>query len=197
MKRLLGKLLVLASLLAAVPFAQADDIRLGVPGYGGTGCPAGSASVTLSPDNKELSIIFDKYVAQAGASVGRTLDRKTCNIAIPVHVPQGLSVSVFKVDYRGFAATRGGEADFNVEYFFAGSRGPVFTKTFTNEERDFLLTNNLAMESIIWSRCGEDVNVRVNSSSKARSFSGQDTMISVDSADVSAGLIYHLQWRRC
>jgi len=27
---------------------------------------------------------------------------KSCNVAIPVHVPQGFSVSVLQVDYRGF-----------------------------------------------------------------------------------------------
>jgi hypothetical protein len=197
MKHYFGKGLVLALILAAVNFAKADDIRLGIPGYGGTGCPGGSASVTLSPDSKTLSIIFDRYIAEAGASSGRTLDRKTCNISIPVHIPQGFSVSLVNVDYRGFVSTRGGESEFNVEYFFAGGRGPRFTKTFRNEEREYLLSNDLRLAGISWSRCGEDVNMRVNSSVKARSFSGSDTMISVDSADVRAGIIYHLEWRRC
>ena len=53
----LMKTLLSAALLSlsVVSFAQ-DDIALGVPGYGGNGCPAGSASVTLSPDAKSLSI---------------------------------------------------------------------------------------------------------------------------------------------
>ena len=29
------------------------------PVYSGTGCPAGSAGISLSPDNKTLSILFD------------------------------------------------------------------------------------------------------------------------------------------
>ena len=198
MKKVFGKLLLVATLIGMSTFAFSDDIRLGIPGYGGTGCPGGSASVTLSPDAQTLSILFDQYVAEAGSSHGRTLDRKTCNVAIPVHVPQGFSVSVFKIDYRGFVSVPRGEANFNVEYFFAGSRGPQFTKTFPQgTDRDYLLTNNLAMGAIVWSRCGEDVNLRVNSSIVARSYTGADSMISVDSADIHAGLIYHLQWRRC
>ena len=47
--------------ISVVTFAQ-NDIALGVPGYGGNGCPAGSASVTLSPDAKSLSIIFDQFI---------------------------------------------------------------------------------------------------------------------------------------
>ena len=59
----------LLSLSVASAFAQ-NDIALGTPGYGGNGCPAGSASVTLSPDAKSLSIIFDQscYVRWFGPS---------------------------------------------------------------------------------------------------------------------------------
>ena len=74
--------------------AMSDDIYLGEPGYGGNGCPAGSASVTLSPDLKSLSILFDEFIVEAGGVDGKTLGRKSCNIAIPVHVPQGMSVSI-------------------------------------------------------------------------------------------------------
>ena len=34
--------------------ANADDIKLGTPGYGGNGCPAGSVAAILSPDRKSL-----------------------------------------------------------------------------------------------------------------------------------------------
>ena len=54
MKTLSGILFALFSTLAAQN-ALADDIRLGAPAYGGTGCPAGSASVSLSPDRDRKS----------------------------------------------------------------------------------------------------------------------------------------------
>lgn len=189
--------LVLASLNAT---ARAEDIALGEPGYGGTGCPGGSASVTLSPDNKSMSIIFDQYVAEAGGITGRSIDRKSCNLAIPVHVPNGISVSVFKIDYRGFTAIpMGGQGRFNVEYFFAGSRGPAFTKTFPGgTNTDYFLTNTLPAVAEVWSPCGADVNLRVNSSMLVRSnFQFDDALASVDSVDVNAGIIFHLRFRRC
>jgi hypothetical protein len=34
-------------------------------GYGGSGCPDNSASVTVSPDGQVLTILFDKYSADA------------------------------------------------------------------------------------------------------------------------------------
>ena len=194
--------LMIATLASAMMMgqAQADDIRLGTPGYGGSGCPAGSASVTLSPDQKALSILFDEYIAEAGGDTGKRIDRKSCNIAIPVHVPQGFSVSIFQVDYRGYTfVPRGGEARFNVEYFFAGQQGPRVTKSFRGfVDDEYTLTNNLAAHALVWSACGADVNLRVNTSMLARSNRwGEDTLATVDSADIKSGLVYHLQWRRC
>src|SRR5689334_8347785 len=118
------KILAIAALLIGGAFtsvAHADDIALGTPGYGGTGCPDGSASVTLSPDAKSLSILFDSFVVDAGGATNKAFDRKVCNVAIPVHVPQGLSVSILAIDYRGHNEIPvGAKSTFGVEYFFAG-----------------------------------------------------------------------------
>lgn len=178
--------------------AQAAGISLGVPGYGGTGCPASSASVTLSPDQTALSILFDNYVVEAGN--GRTIDRKSCNIAIPVHVPQGYAISVFQVDYRGFNSLPvGARSTFNVEYFFAGSRGVRQSKSFYGFANGlYELTDNLTAESVVWSACGADTNLRVNTSMLVQTNRmQQQAMSTVDSADVTAGLVYHVSWKRC
>jgi hypothetical protein len=180
--------------------ASADDIRLGQPGYGGNGCPAGSVSATLSPDYKTLSVLFDQYMAQAGGQTGRSIDRKSCNLAIPVYVPQGMSVSLFKIDYRGFASIPpGGEGRFNVEYFFAGSKGPVLQEVFNSGyENDYLITDQLVGQATVWSPCGQEVNLRVNTSTMVRNSNpAREALMTVDSADIRSGIIYHLQWRRC
>jgi len=54
-------ILLFSTILFSAPVFAADDISLGEPGYGGTGCPAGTVSVTLSPDAKSLSLLFDQY----------------------------------------------------------------------------------------------------------------------------------------
>jgi len=179
--------------------AHAEDISLGQPGYGGTGCPSGTVSTTLSPDAKSLSLLFDAYSVEAGGDTGKRFDRKSCNVAIPVHVPQGLSVSVIAIDYRGYNnVPTGGATDFNVEYFFAGTRGPTFSKRFRGPlDDDYLIRNKLTAEAIIWSRCGEDVNLRTNSSIRVTTRQNQQALATVDSEDVSAALVYLLQWKRC
>jgi hypothetical protein len=191
----------IATLLAATAgaAAAAQDIKLGIPGYGGTGCPAGTVSATLSPDARQLSLIFDEYIVEAGGSTGRAFDRKSCNIAIPVRVPQGYSVSVFKIDYRGYNNLPVGAASqFNVEYFFAGMRGPTFRRVFNGRlDRDYLISNQLTADAAVWSPCGAEVNLRTNSNMRVTTQANRQAMSTVDSADVDAAIIYHIQWRRC
>jgi len=188
----------LLSLSVASAFAQ-NDIALGTPGYGGNGCPAGSASVTLSPDAKSLSIIFDQFITEAGPNVGKTLDRKACNIAIPVHIPSGFSISVIAVDYRGFVSLpRNATARLQAEYFFAGMQGPRFIKDFRGiQNTDYTFNNTLGVAANVWSPCGADVNLRVNANMMLQNRGYEDAMATVDSADVNAGIVYQIQSRRC
>ncbi len=194
-------LIALISLFTMPLFsAWYDDVRLGNPEYGGTGCPAGSAAVALAPDAKSMSILFDKFVVEAGGRTGKQLDRKTCNVAVPVHIPQGYSVSIFQIDYRGFnSLPYGAYSKFNVEYFFAGTRGPDYEKQFNGRlEDEYMIRNAIAASSVSWSNCGEQVLLRANTGMLVRTNSQQqDALATVDSADIRAGLVFNLQWRRC
>jgi Domain of unknown function (DUF4360) len=195
----MNKILLLIAAIST-SYAFADDIRLGEPAYGGSGCPRGSASAALSPDQKTLSILFDKFQADAGGNTRLRVDRKTCDIAIPVHVPQGYSISLFKLDYRGFnSLPAGASSRLNVNYFFAGQSGPVVNRTWVGAQNaDYYVTDNVAASSLVWSPCGQSTNLRVNSSIMAITNSAnQQTFATVDSTDIKAGLVYHVQWRKC
>lgn len=179
--------------------ALADDISIGVPGYGGNGCPANSASVTLSEDAKSLSIIFDQFIVEAGG-MNKTTERKSCNIAIPVHVPQGFSVSVIDVDYRGYVSLpTQASARLTAEYFLAGSMGPRFDKTFQGRtDTDYTFKNVIGINAQVWSPCGADTILRVNAAMLVRTNRYNDeALATVDSADFKAGMLYQLQWKRC
>lgn len=191
-------ILLFSTILLSAP-VFAGDISLGEPGYGGTGCPAGSVSATLSPDAKSLSLLFDKYQVSVGGDTGKSFDRKSCNIAIPVHVPQGMSVSVLQIDFRGFNhLPQSATSQFNVEYFFAGTRGPSYQRKFRGPlDEDYLINNQLTVQAIVWSGCGADVNLRTNSSMRAQTVANKEAMASIDTQDVKAGIIYQLQWRQC
>lgn len=194
-----------ASLISAIAIlasshAFAQSIRLGQPAYGGTGCPAGSASVTVSPSNDAISVLFDQFITEAGGNTGRRIDRKSCNLTVPVYVPQGFSVAIFSVDYRGFnAVPSGGYNRLTSEYFWAGTRGPTISRTFNGPQAsDYTVTDNLLASAQIWAPCGQSVNLRINAGMMSMANSAmQQTLGTVDSVDLTSGMIYHIQWRRC
>jgi hypothetical protein len=179
-----------ALMTASVGPAFADDkVEILGAEYGGNGCPEGSASVSVSPDGQELSILFDKFIALGNKSAER---RKSCNMSIPIKVPQGFQISLYDADYRGYVAPST-TARLRAEYFFAGQRGPVFSRTF-NGESDYNVRDELLTVADVWSRCGDSVNMRVNA---AMSASGQG-MATVDSFDLAhRGLVYHIKYRQC
>lgn len=200
MKKMMMKGLCLATLtMSTAAFADLNDVQLGTPGYGGNGCPANTASVTLSEDKKSLTLIFDQFIVEAGG-MNKTTERKTCNIAIPVHVPQGYSVSIVNVDYRGYVSLPGqASARLTAEYFLAGSLGPRFDKTFVGRtDTDYTFKNDIGIQAQVWSPCGADTILRVNAAMLVRTNRYNDeAMATVDSADFKAGMLYKFQWRSC
>jgi hypothetical protein len=184
--------------LAATTSAHAAAVTLGDPSYGGSGCPAGSASASISPDGTALSILFDSFSVEAGGP-NANVSRKSCNISIPVKVPNGFSVSLIDADYRGFVdVPNGSSARLDTEYFFAGSQGPKFSSTFTGPfSNSYTKSHQLAASSNIWSACGASVNLRVNSGMMVRAGRGAEALASVDSADFKSGVVYHVQYRPC
>lgn len=159
--------------------------------FGGSGCPQGTVSVVASPDEETLSILFDSYAAMT--TEDDTRDRLSCNVALPVHVPNGFSLGIFQVDYRGYAYVpriRGARATMRAEYFWAGQRGPVRRTSFNRGyDDDFTLSDTLVGASVVWSPCGQDVNLRVNTSIEARkrkkNTDGEEVEIAVDTQDIT------------
>ena len=200
--KILSSALLLSSMLIGTSYAQIslNDVHLGKPGHAGSGCPIGTVSTTLSPDKKSLSILFDDYMVEAGPSTRKRMARKNCQLAVPVHVPNGLSVSLIGVDYRGynFLPSRS-EATFTAEYFFAGRRGPRYMKKFFGGlDSEYTLSNTLALVSESWSKCGEDVNLRIATAMRVRNLNRvEDSLSTVDSVDMNAGIVYKLQYRKC
>jgi hypothetical protein len=192
------------ALIAASSWSFADDIRLSQPDYGGTGCPAGTVAASLAPDAKTLSIIFDQYGVELDPSLsGKTRDRKNCQISIPVHIPQGLSVSVLELDFRGYNnLPYGASSKLDISYFIGvgTTRSSArFAKTFVGPKDDeYLVNNQLQVGAVVWSPCGQSVNLRTTT---ALTLSNPELMdnaqVTLDSIDVSAGLVYRLQWRTC
>ena len=200
MKKFLKHAFLSCSILSTQLTIAQNGVTLGEPSFMGNGCNRGTASASITEDGQTLSILFDDYIAEAGGNLRRQQDRKHCNIGIPVMVPPGHSVAVFSIDYRGFhSLPEGAESKFAVDYFFGPRSGPRIVKKFQGPlSADFITNNNITSQEMTWSPCGRSFLLRAVSSMNVTSNRLREQSIgSVDSADMQAGLVYHLQWRRC
>jgi Domain of unknown function (DUF4360) len=192
----LKTLLIIATLITT-PIAGGASRAIAAPApvevlglsYGGNGCPSGSSSIRISPNGQELILLFDKFIALGNDA---KQSRKSCNLSIPIKVPPGFQISLYDAEYRGYVSPKT-KGQLRAEYFFAGSRGPVFQRTF-NGETNYTAQDNLNNMANVWSKCGDSVNMRVNASISARG-QGMATVSSV--ALFSRGLVYHIKYRSC
>ncbi|MEA5572363.1 DUF4360 domain-containing protein [Calothrix sp. UHCC 0171] len=127
--------------------------------YAGSGCPGGTASISFSPNGQKLTIRFNQFIARGNKP---NESRKSCNLTIPIRVSKGYQVSLYDASYRGNVAPRT-TGKLRAEYFFAGQPGSIFSRTFTGK-REYNVRDSLRNRTNVWSRCGDSVNMRVNSS---------------------------------
>lgn len=160
------------------------------------GCPEGTYSVVNSPDGTSLSILFDAFVVSSGN------EQKQCRLEVPLHLPEGYSLGVYRVDYRGYAhLARKETAELTVAYQLGPrNKGRRFQRKIKGEtDDDFLFTENIGAGLMKRVGCGEaavlDVSVNLTLAAGGES----EAMASLDSADGAAkgGLIYYFDTKKC
>ena len=206
--------LLLLTLLAAVAAVSGKDQFFGnqsaegapvfkfrEPTFFGSGCPADSVRVVTSSDGQSVSVLFSDYIA--GTTTENNRVRKSCNLAVPVDVQRGWAIGIFRVDYRGYAYVpreSGSYANFDVEYYFAGSQGPRASERYSaGFDDDIFISHKLG--AVAWTPCGASTNFRVNSGITAykKNKWSQDPEIAIDSIDatIERGFRYYFHMRRC
>lgn len=175
-----------------------SEITLGTPAIGGNGCPKESAQVYLNSEG-ELFLRFNQYRTEAGLSNSK-IARKSCNLAIPIHLPSGLALSIVSSEYRGSVLLpRKATAEFNSEYFFVGQTGLKNKHLIKGKSSgEFRLIDDIAIESRVLSKCGEDTILRVNTSLLVTTNRRNDQALAqIDSMNVDSGVVFRLETRNC
>jgi hypothetical protein len=131
--------------------------------YSGNGCPPGTAAVVTSPDGKDLTILFDRFVAEAGGAAGILSDSKECRVETDLTIPEGFRIGVYKVDYRGFVLLpHQAFARLNVDYSLDAHTPPPFHRRMNGiREGEFLMTDVIGAGHFRWFGCGPERSVRL------------------------------------
>jgi len=192
------RLLILAVGLLAILHVEAANA--GAPQVAGSGCSASNVSMALTQNQTLMTLSLDGFAVEAGRSFGRRLDRKACQISLPVSVPEGYQVSVSAVSYKGYTSVpAGGMARVEIETFMGGDKGlhteRVFSSPFDNSHLSGL---SASQEDLQWSACGQNFDMKVKTAMLVQSNNRMDSVSTVmNGSDPNAKINFNLQWRKC
>jgi uncharacterized protein DUF4360 len=178
-----------------------DQIVIDLVAMAGSGCRPGTADVAVSPDNTAFTAIYSEYLAEAGPGIATTEGRKNCQLNVLVHVPQGFTFAITKVDYRGYGLLqRGATASQRANYYFQG----MSQSTFTNHpivaplDDNWFASDEVPVAAVVWHPCGELRNLNINTELRiAKGTSKDASFVTMDSTDGSIATTYHFAWSRC
>ncbi|AEW98604.1 DUF4360 domain-containing protein [Streptantibioticus cattleyicolor] len=181
-----------------------DKIVIDLVTVNGSGCPAGTAAVAVSPDNTAFTVTYSDYLAKVGVGASPTDFRKNCQLDLDVHVPQGFTYAVAEADYRGFAHLENGATGLErANYYFQGMQQTAYiSHDFSGAlDDDWQTTDTTDVASLVWAPCGEERNFNVNTELRVGAGTSDPTkttsFMTMDSADGSITTTYHLAWKQC
>jgi hypothetical protein len=170
----------------------------------GSGCPAGTAAVAVSPDNTAFTVTYSNYLAQVGVGSRPTDFRKNCQLGLDVHVPQGFTYAVAEADYRGYAHLENGANGLErANYYFQGMQQTGYaTHPFSGAmDDDWQTTDTTDFASLVYAPCGEERNFNINTELRVNAGTSDPStttsFMSMDSTDGSINTIYHFAWKQC
>jgi hypothetical protein len=203
LRKLLQKLTASSAALLALTFGSLAYGQLAPPEqlvinnltWAGSGCPPGSVAGSVSDDNLAFTLAFSKYQAQIPPG---SLARKNCTLVLDLAIPQGWTVTIFKVNYVGFTQLLAGtnarqsstykwEGQSQIASLSSSWSGPVTVDPYH-------FTDTIGLEALVWSRCGVDRNLLINTSI---SISGKEGIITTDTIDGELKETYGLSWKKC
>lgn len=183
---------------SAKPRVFAHDVRA----IETQGCPAGSFSIVTSPDGGALSVLFDNFQV-SGTEANGGFARMTCALEIPLHLPEGYSLGVYQVDYRGFAHLEDKQrGELQVDYGTGrGNRGRRFHRDVKGVyDGDFTFNEKLRGGILKRVGCGDDAVLNFAATltlvSKRGARQGTMALDSIDGAP-AGGLVFGLDLKKC
>lgn len=122
-------------------------------------------------------VVATQYTAEAGGTANKRIDRKSCALALPVRVASGYQVALVTT-LSGFVSSEvGTTVRVDHEQFYAGAKGVKLAKVYSDAKQRFLLSTSSSPAKLTWSQCGDDTNLRLNTSVTAQSNQAMDLAV--------------------
>lgn len=174
----------------------------------GSGCDMSKTSITLSPDLKDMSVIFDDYVAEIGqgTQAEKALRlQKDCQILVDINIPQGWQFAFKSIDYRGFVALPA--SAWALHRFSAiVPNAPIASMREAQIQGPFndnyVVHTDVKPTRMVWSPCNQTQQRVTLLSQLSVSYFPNTTdrsiaQIVLDSGDASVRQSFGVEWRQC
>jgi hypothetical protein len=102
--RIAAALLGLLLALLAEPALAQSDVAIRAVRTAGNGCPRGSVDVVMA--GSQAAVLFSRYNLENASSTAFTT--RNCTVGIQLSVPEGVTLSVATVEWRGVVALEQG-----------------------------------------------------------------------------------------
>lgn len=171
-KRIDSKVVPATPLIAQDNISQVFSLKDVV--LGGNGCSTNSPTrVEFDQEKNVLDISAQNYRAEIWDT--KKLDRKSCQIAIPVSLPKKKRLVVSQIDLLGkVEVTKDNTAQISFEAFLAGTTAAAKTRSFTSDGNLPLRGSVLTRRTdVLKSACGKNDIIRINSNIQANGNSPQ------------------------
>jgi len=213
---MMKKLICLFAIMATSGVVHAvGDFSFSAIDLKGNGCPAGSFQVVTTPDQKTVSILFDKFSVEVPGYNGEKVDHKICHINITANIPVGQKIDALdaSIDFRGSANMDiGTQAQFqsmlvqwqgmrkfdsNIKYIENKSwKGGTYVDWISSKKASFPIGSNCALPN------DRQVNVTLRNLLTATINNGVDphstsALITIDSNDIKGALHFSLRTSQC
>ncbi|MEU2775790.1 DUF4360 domain-containing protein, partial [Streptomyces sp. NPDC007162] len=169
----------------------------------GTGCPTGTAAVSVSPDNTTFTVTYSNYLAQVGPGTAPADRTKNCQLDLLVHVPGGYTYAIASTDYRGFASLApGASGTQRAGYHFQGNPHTTnsthhFAGGFNN---DWETTDTVNVAALVFAPCGQQRTLDISTELQVdpgTSSPSATSFMEMDSTDGTIKTEYHLALKQC
>jgi len=200
-----------AGLVSAMPatneIARRDNPNIKVVSANafGSGCPAGTALVTIDAAGEFFEVDFSAYVVQSGPGTTAGNWRKNCLISVNLEFTEGFTFSVLETEIFGYAQLQKSAAvTITEEINFVGQPPPHPSWHLTQHGP---YNSNLYLEAqpdlFTWSTCGHatailDINTAI--ALNPTGLAGAAGVDEVDGAVTEEGHLKfkcHLSWKKC
>ena len=167
--------------------------------YAGTGCPQGTLSAQITGSRDGLDFVIDGMSAEAGTGISLREGRKNCQVMIDLQVPSGWTYAVKRAEFKGwYDMERGTQGYHRLATYFQGQADTGTTQLNFNGTNwgYYDLIKTVPASELVWSPCGLQRALNINTSVSVRSYGGSYGVITVDPETIPLGNL-QLAFRRC